>query len=115
MKFDNSKLLNILIAALLILLMIPAECQRILTDKMGVIYWVLAIPSFGAVYFIYKVIAGDMMKEERKRMLETEKETGITDRTALNSQFFRMMSISCVIYAAIAFFVSIVIRLLFAA
>ena len=51
MRSKIPHLKDYIIALVLVLLMIPAEYLRIVKGELGLIYWVLAIPSLASVFF----------------------------------------------------------------
>jgi hypothetical protein len=112
MKSKIPHLKDYIIAFVLVLLMIPAEYLRISSGEIGIVYWALAIPSLLSIYFVYRAISSSFIEEETAVIQQKKKDQEPYNNSNLWSIRCKMLSISAFCIAAVAFFISFVIRLL---
>ena len=101
------------VGALLCAIPLPvAEYRRLVLGEFGVQYWLLCAPILLSCYLLYRLIAEDQIKEEQERVRQA-KMKGVTYEDKTSKIRTNVLSICCLVVAALGFGSSIIIQMVF--
>ena len=101
------------IIALLCVVPVPiAEYRRIVHGEFGVQYWLLCAPILFSCYFLYKVLVGNQIEEEKEK-IRLAKEQGRDYEDNLLKIRTNAISVFCLVVAVVGFGSGILVNLLF--
>jgi amino acid permease len=107
-----AKVIYALIAVLCIIPLPIAEYRRIVLGKFDAQYWLMAAPILVTCFFLYRMIAGEKIREEKERINEA-KRNGLDYEDKLLKIRTDAMTVCCVVVAIVAFASSGIINLFF--